>query len=293
MPFPIKLTESSVALKFAPQYIARELGFLGDESIRITEDVHAGPAGSWLVQNLQNGKADIALGGVWLPMVFNQVSEIILKPFAVACRINPAVILKRATDTRTWTWENLYGKRVLLSLAATSQWMFLRGVLKEKGIDLTRIHFVRDLHAETTRELWKSGYGDFFFTEAVAAQEYIESGSAVAATMAEAAGPVPWSVYYATEGFINENSETVAGFRSAINSAVSWLYEQPSEVAVDVLKPYFPSPRTEILVKALDMLKLSRTWPQEDDFEMDALARYESFMVDYGLIDAADFSNVD
>ncbi|MGN8025489.1 ABC transporter substrate-binding protein [Microbacterium sp. 22242] len=288
MTLAVRLTESSTALKFAPQYIARELGMFADHGIGISEEVDAGPAGSWLVRNLHREAADVALGGVWLPYVYNEVSEVPLRPFLVGCRINPAVILARpGSVSGPFQWEHFYEKRVLLSLAATSQWMFLEGVLKEHQLDLNRIRFVRDLHTLTIQDLWRSGYGDYLLAEAATALSLVEEGAAqIASTMAEAAGPVPWSVYYAREDFIRANPAAIDGFRAAISQAVRWLYAQSSDESAKVLQPYFAGMPESRMVTSIDLLKAIGTWPEDGEFESAALDRYQRIMVDYGLLDA-------
>lgn len=104
--------------------------------------------------------------------------------------------------------------------------------------------------------------------------------------MAEAAGPVPWSVYYASEDFIAGNPAAISGFRAAIIEAVAWLYRHSSEEAAKVLQPFFRTARPEHVTRGLDLLKTSRTWPLDAEHEGHALERYKDFMIDYGLLDA-------
>ena len=76
----IHVTESDTALKFSSQYIAEDLGFFDDVGLAVSCDVDAGPGGSWLVDNLISGRAQVAMGGIWLPMLYTQVGLGVLCP---------------------------------------------------------------------------------------------------------------------------------------------------------------------------------------------------------------------
>ncbi|MGZ0152898.1 ABC transporter substrate-binding protein [Kribbella sp. WER1] len=280
----LRLTESSTALKFAPQYVALDLGWFADAGLDVSIDVDAGPAGSWLAENLATGRADVALGGVWLPLLYDQLGRQRLRSFAVLCHRNPAVLLSREPVDEPWSWTRLHGHKVLMSLAATSQWMFLEGVLREHDVDMSRVKFVRDLHVDTTRELWRAGYADFYLVEPLAATQLIGEGSEVATTMAEAAGPVPWSVYYASEEFLTTNRDTIDRFRSVLQRASTWLLEQDVDTVVEVLRRRFAS---EDLGWAVRHFRTHGIWQRTPDFDQDALRRYQRMMLDYGLLDPA------
>jgi NitT/TauT family transport system substrate-binding protein len=284
----LRITESALALKFAPQYVAEDLGFFSDEGLDVQSGIDAGPAGSWLVDNLIADRADVALGGIWMPMLYTQIGIARLSAFAAVCHRNPAVIMQRGTPAAPFAWRSLHGRRVLLSLAATSQWMFLEGVLREAAVDLVRIRFVRDLDVRTTQKLWRAGFADYFFVEPALAEELLEEGFAVATTMAEAGGPVPWSVYYARDDVLNRPAGPMPAFARALDRASAWLIEAPLADVAGRLTRRFPSTPARRVERVVKRFRSTGVWQADMRVCPEATSRYRAMMVRYGLLDGGD-----
>ncbi|SDN76114.1 ABC transporter substrate-binding protein [Ensifer sp. YR511] len=283
MPDKLRITESSPAAKFAPQYVAESLGYFRDEDLDVTFGVDAGPAGSWLADNLVADKADIALGGIWLPFAYRDLGIADLVPFAAVCHRNPAMLVSRTPIHGPFDWAILEGKRLVLALAATSQWMFLEGVLQERGVDLGRVQVVRDLHIETMQRLWKEGLGDFFLAEPTTALALIDAGYVLAATMADAAGPVPWSVYYARRGSVFANSP-MHRFQRAIARAVDWILDGHASDTAAIVAERLKQSNTTVMQRTVQHLIASGTWQRNLNICADATDRYAAMMVRYGLL---------
>lgn len=281
----VRVTQSDAAVKFGALYMAKALGYFAAEGIDIVWDVDAGPGGSWLVDNLVADKAEIALGGIWLPLTYRQLGLCDALPFAALCHRNPGVVLGRTPIADRFDWTMLYGKRVLLSLAATSQWMYLEGVLKEAGIDMTRIKFVRDLHVRTMRSLWAAGYGDFFFTEPLAGEGLAESGETIAFTLAEAAGPVPWSVLYAKAALFRRGDRLGQRFFAAIERAAAWLVQTDPDAVGAALSEFFPKASPPQIARAVKRFRQTGVWSGSMAIDRAASDRYQAMMVAYGLLD--------
>ncbi|MBD9388507.1 ABC transporter substrate-binding protein [Agrobacterium sp. AGB01] len=279
----IRVTESSPAAKFAPQYVAQELGFFDELDLDVVFNIDAGPAGSWLADNLVQNRADIALGGIWLPFAYHDLNIANLAPVAAVCHRNPAFLVSRRPLECVFDWRVLEGKKVLLSLAATSQWMFLEGVLLEHGVDLSKVKFVRDLHIETMRGLWTSGLGDFFLAEPGTAFAMVEQGATIAATLAEAAGPVPWSVYYARAGDIYPEAP-VMRFKSAIEKSVNWILDGNQNDTAKIVARRLGAFDVARMGDIVQHLITSGTWQRSLDIDVEATARYAMMMVNYGLL---------
>jgi NitT/TauT family transport system substrate-binding protein len=282
----LAITESAPAIKFAPQYVAQSMGWFATEDLDVIEGIDAGPGGSWLASNLLSGKADIALGGIWLPMLYRQAGLGNDLPFAAVCHRNPAVLVCRQPQQRAFDWPQLVGKRVLLAMAVTSQWMFLEGVLREHGVDPGAINFVRDLHVDTVRELWRGGYGDYVLVEPATAEELQADGFAIATTLATAGGPVPWSIYYAPAPSLAKGESPVWRFRRAINKATVFLAGCPALEAARVLAGRFPNIPVDAVAGAVEHLRRSGVWQPTVTIDRAATLRYARMMQRYGLLES-------
>lgn len=267
---------------YAPHHVADMLGFFDDEGLEIRTDYNSGPGGSWLSDILVDGHADIARGGVWLPMLYRRsIGD--LRLFGLLCDRNPQALMSRRAGT--FTPADLAGTTVLLPTAATSQWMFFWGVLREHGVDLDRIRFVRDLEVSTMARLWRSGFGDYLLAGPPLSQELVDEGHPVAATLAELGGRVPWSVYYTTRRMTEQHEDRLAGFMRAILRAQRWMADHPAAESADLVAGDFPEIDREVLSRALARMLADGIWIPRAEVPEIPLTRYQGIIRDYGLID--------
>jgi NitT/TauT family transport system substrate-binding protein len=281
----IRLTESGPSLKYAALYVAEDRRYLADEGIEIRTDIDDGPGGSWLVENLIDGSADIALGGIWMPLMYRQSGLGAFIPFAALCHRNAALILGRDKTTHAFSWSDLYGRRVLLSMSATSQWMFLEGLLREQGIDTHKIKFVRDLHIRTTTSLWRAGYGDYYFVDPLDGEQLIDEGAVVAGEMAALGDAVPWSIVYTEETTFYRPDLLIQRFLRALERGQAWLHDADSESIAQLMAPRFKSASAEHIRRVVERLISSGVWQRDLRISPAAVARYQDMMISYGLFD--------
>lgn len=290
MPDRLYATESDTALKFATQYLAEDLGFFAEEDLEVTCDVDAGPGGSWLVDNLIDDKAQIGMGGIWLPILYTQIGLGDFVPFAAACHRSPSVGLGRKPLDGPFSWEKLYGKRVLLSMASTSQWMFLEGLVRRQGFDPGKIKFVRDLDMMTVSKLWRAGYGDYFIVmNPMSAEAFVAEGSVIAFDMAEVADDVPWSVFYTSRKLLDAPSQPIHRYRRAIEKANRWIFDSPQPEVVDQLAKRFSTVPKARIDAVINHFMSTTIWRRDISIDAKATNAYQDIMVSYGLLDHPEF----
>jgi NitT/TauT family transport system substrate-binding protein len=272
------------ALCYAPHHVADALGMFAAQGLDVETNYDSGPGGSWLSDRLLDGAADIARGGVWLPILYRKPLAD-LRLFALLCDRNPQLILARRRYDR-FTLSDLEGQRVLLPAAATSQWMFLEGILRESGADLGRIEFIRDLEVMTMTRLWRAGFGDFILVSPPLSQELAEGGSVVAGSIAELGGRVPWSVYYARQDFLTASGDVIVAFNAALRHAQAWMAEHNGAETADLIAHDFPGRPRELLAAAISRMKADRVWVHSVRLPPDSLGRYQQMIAAYGLADA-------
>lgn len=278
----IRVTTSSLSPSYAPTYLAEELGYFEDENLAVEANSDAGPGSSWLADNLNAGLADIALGGIWIPLMYkNVIGDFPI--FAMVCGRNPQVLMSR-TPIDEFTWQHLYDKKILLSMSSTSQWMFLEGLLSEVEVDISRITFIRDLDKLTTMRLWLAGFADFYLVRPPESEELEDKGFFVATTLAEQGGSVPWSVYYSDPEFISRNGELVTRFSSAIQRSFDWIHDHDSLDVARALKDRFPNIEVSILARSIKRLRDIHIWADTIEIPERSFDRYQRMIARYGLI---------
>jgi NitT/TauT family transport system substrate-binding protein len=206
-----------------------------------------------------------------------------VRAFAQLCARNVQLVLRREGG-RPFAPADLNGRTFLMPAAATSQWMFLAGVLREKGVDLDRVRFVRDLDVKTTTRLWRAGFADYYLASAPLADGLVAEGFDVAADMAALGGPVPWSIYYASPSFLSRHGDAVRRFREALSEAAAWIGAHPAEDVVAAIAADFAAWPRETLRRSVDRLQRDGLWPADNRFAREPLMRYQRMMVDYGVV---------
>lgn len=278
----IRVTPSGPAPNYAPAYLADDLGFFKDENLEVDTSISAGPGSSWLADNLLMGKADIALGGIWIPLAYkNNLGNFPI--FAMVCNRNPQVIMARQ-PLESFSWKDVYHKKFLLSMSSTSQWMFLEGLMKEARVDSSLITFVRDLDKSTTMQLWLSGFADFYLVRSSEAEILEDKGYHIAATLGKIGGPVPWSVYYAVPEFINRSDKPVTRFARAIQNSLDWIHShEPGDIS-NVIQHRFPDTTLSILTRSIKRLHCDNMWAESIKIPEKSFNRYQGMIANYGLI---------
>lgn len=270
---------------YAPHHVAVALGFFGDEGLEVETNYDSGPGGSWLADTLVDGAADLARGGIWLPILYRRrIAD--LRLISLLCDRNPQVFLARKTSS-VFEIRSIEGALVLLPSAATSQWMFLRGVLQERAVDVSATRFIRDLEASTMARLWRAGFGDYILTNPPLADSLIEMGYSIAGTMAEMGGRVPWSVYYASHSFLESNREVAVAFVRALVRAQRWMQARSSRQVTALIAEDFPEIAPLQLESAVERMMKTKIWTGRAELSPEPLSRYQEFIVQYGLTDHA------
>ena len=278
---PLRVTPSAPAPNYAPGYLAEDLGFFADEGLTVDANVVSGPGSSWLADNLLDGRADIALGGIWIPLAYRGLIAD-LDPFALVCARNPQVLIGRR-EVADFDWTDVYGKTVLLPLSSTSQWLYLEGALIGAGFDPTRVVFVRDLEEQAMVRLWRAGLGDYILAFPPLSEDLEDEGYPAVTTLAEGFGDVPWSVYYATAELIRDRPEVVGAFTRAIQRSLDWIHAHAAEDVARVLHRRFPTMPHARLACSVARLQANRVWPRTVEIDREPYMRYQQMIVEYGL----------
>lgn len=271
-------------LSYVPHHVAAHLGLFERYGLNIEINYDSGPGGSWLADMLADGRADIARGGVWIPLMYRGRLEEI-RIFSELCSRNTQVLIGRDAQPN-FSWSNLYGKSVLLPASSTSQWMYFKGVLVEAGIDIEKIRWIRDLDESTTTRLWRGGFCDYYLTYSPLAEELLEDGYHFATDFSLSTGAVPWSVYYTSPGYLAENRGALVAFNRALSEAVAWMDEKGAAATAELIASDFADTGAAHLTAAIRRMHDNGTWTTDMSVIPEPFMRYQGMISDYGLTDA-------
>ena len=270
------------SLTYAPHHVAEKLGYFDAADLDIVLDYASGPGGSWLADVLARDEADIARGGVWIPMMYRGHLED-LRIFAQLCDRNVQILLSRQ-ESPDFDFTDLIGKKVLLPAAATSQWMFLAGLLGERGVDAARIQWLRDLDISTMARLWRSGFADYFLASAPLADQLLSEGHHIAADLGIVGDRVPWSVYYARPSVLEAKKEPLVRFLNALSLASHWISHNGANEVARLIGCDFSEWTQLQIERSVARMQRRHVWLPDVRVPEATLLRYQKMIAAYGLI---------
>lgn len=283
---PFHIASTGHTPTYLPVYMADYLGYFRAEGLTVTTSV----PDPWEValEELDRGNADAVLGGAWLPAIFHDRVRN-YRIFAQVAGRYPLALLSRA-DVPADSFDWLVDKVVLIpSSGGAAAFMFLTGLLRDKGIDLNRITFLRDLSHEMFAELFASGLGDAIVTYMVNARQLIDAGHArLASSLVVSGGEMPNSVYYTTEEVLERDNNAAGRFVRALSRAMTWLEREGTnnEAVCEVLAKEWPEAGQDQLQAIVAEFWETGLWRGGVTVDPAALARWQRLLVDGNLLKA-------
>ncbi len=254
------LTISATAngLNYLPEYLADTTGVFADAGLEVT----AVACDPWtgVLDDLESGAADIALGGLWVPGMYAGTP----RDLTVVCQLNhqaPKAVVHRGTP-RSFTFDDLRGEVVLApGIGGSAPYAVTAGLARESGVDPSGITFLRDLSTPMFVELFHAGLGDAIVLDLVTALEVEAAGTgSIVFRNLEGGGVMPNSVYYARTDRVDELRDRLTRFTACIDAAMTALPSTPSDVVESILTTRWPTRDLAILRDAVAAMTASQLW---------------------------------
>ncbi|MCL2618307.1 MAG: ABC transporter substrate-binding protein [Defluviitaleaceae bacterium] len=257
----VRLNQVVHSIFYAPQYVAMELGFFAEYGIVIELDTGNGADRSMTA--LLSGNADIGLMGTEASFyVFNEGREDFAVPFAqLTAKAGNFLVAREPMPG--FTWDDVRGRTIIGGRLGGMPQMVLEYILREQGIEPgADVEILSNLAFTTTAAAFTGGVGDFTAEFDPSAFMLEQAGIGyVVASLGEAGGAVPYTVYMATRSFISENPQTVQNFTNAVRRAQIWMHEHSAYEAARVIAPHFPENTYDELAVMIQRYKDIGAWP--------------------------------
>lgn len=263
----LNISATAHAPNYLPQYYADTLGLFAERGL----EVRATARDPWtgVLDDLDSGAADVALGGLWVPaMYWNTPRE--LSVFAQVNHQFPKALVTRIPRD-DFSWSDLSGTTVLApGIGGSAPYAFTAGLIREAGVDPAAITFLRDLSTPMFIELFEAGLGDAIVLDLVNAEVLQDNGTGyIAEEYTETGGLGPNSVYYCRTDRFGELSERLVAFTSAVEESMQLMKSlEPSDLD-PLLAEHWPATPAAPLRKACRRMLRSHTW---DTVRIDATA---------------------
>ena len=276
----LRISATAHGINYLPEYYAAASGGFARRGLQVT----ARPRDPWtgVLDDLADGSADLALGGIWAPAMYAGVARDLVTVGQLNGRFPMVIVTRTPVEDFTWSW--MTGHVVLVPGAGgTAMYEFTAGLMREVGVNPAGTRFVRDLSGAMLGELFEGGLGDAFVTDPLTAMDFEQRGVAsIACRLADAGGPMPNSVYYTRRDRVPELQDRLVRFLSAIAEAMATLNSASVDLA-GLLAAEWPDMDGDVLSRAAADLIANGTW---SGIRVDRAAcdRWTGILRDAGLL---------
>ena len=275
----VRLNEVTHSVFYAPQYVAMELGFFEEEGIAI--ELTNGGGADKVMTAVVSGQSDIGLAGPEACIyIYNQGKDDYPRIFAQLTKRDGSFLIGRTDED--FSWEDLRGKTIIGGRKGGVPEMTLEYVMKENGV-VPHVDAVVDTSVQFNlmAGAFTGGQGDYVTLFEPAATEVVNAGQGyLLCSIGEESGEIPYTAYFASQTYLQENGDIIAGFCRALHRAMEWIETHSDEEVAQVMLPQFPDTDLAVLTAVTARHREIDAWNAALTMEQSSLERLESVMTE-------------
>lgn len=281
----VRLNEVVHSVFYAPQYAAQELGFFEEEGLDVTVAIGNGADKSMTA--LLSDSADIALLGTEAGLyVYAEGKEEYPKTFAQLTQRAGNFLVSRKEEPN-FLWTDLEGKSVIGGRLGGMPELVLEYVIKENGMEIGKdMEIINNIDFSSTAGAFLGNVGDYTVEFEPAATTLEQSGSGhIVASLGEASGFLPYTVYMARDAFLEENPDVIEAFTKAIYRGQQWVETHRAAEIAEVILPQFPDSDIETLTTIIERYQAQDTWKTDPTISEDGFRLLQEIMIEGGELE--------
>ncbi|MGO5065422.1 ABC transporter substrate-binding protein [Clostridium sporogenes] len=251
----VKLNEVVRSVFYAPMYVAINEGIFKEEGIEI--ELSTGQGADKTMQQVLSKSADIGFcGPEQIIYIYNQKREDYPILFAQLTQSDGSFLVGKNKE-ENFKWESLKGKKIIGGRPGGMPEMALEYVLKNNGINpKSDVELITNIAFTATAGAFKSGDSDYVaLFEPTASMMEKDKAGYIVSSIGESAGNIPYTCFFSTKSYMENNPETIQKFTNAIYKAQKWMDKHSEEEIAKSIISFFPGSKEDVLVSVLKNYK--------------------------------------
>ncbi|AOR24100.1 ABC transporter substrate-binding protein [Clostridium taeniosporum] len=248
----VRLNEVTRSVFYGPMYVAISEGFFEKEGIAI--NLQTGQGADKVMQAVLSKNADIGFcGPEQVIYINNQGREDYPVVFAGLTQKDGSFLVGRNKESN-FDWNTLKGKEVIGGRPGGVPAMALEYAMKNNNITPnTDVNMITNIDFAAASGAFKGGTGDYVaLFEPTASMLEKEGSGSILASIGENSGVIPYTCFFTTKSYLDNNKETIAKFTKAIYEGQKWYFSHtPEEIADSIIK-YFPGTDRDIIIRVIN-----------------------------------------
>ncbi len=288
----ITLSEVAHSVFYAPQYAAIKLGFFEEEGLEI--DLINGGGADKVMTSVLTGEAQIGFAGPEACIyVLLEGHEDAPKVFAQLTNRDGAFLVGRTDED--FSWENLRGKTIIGGRKGGVPEMTLEYVMRQNGV-IPHEDAVVDTSVQFNMMggAFTGGNGDYVaLFEPTATEVELAGQGYVLASIGEESGNIPYTAYFASQSYMNENPEIIQRFTNAVAKGLKWVAEHSDREVAEMIADQFPDTDISVLETVVGRYRSIDAWKETPVMLKEDLERLETVMETAGeLSERVEFTDL-
>ena len=276
----VTVCEVTHSIFYAPQYVAIEEGYFAEEGLDLT--LVTGFGADKVLTALISGEADIGFMGA-------EASIYAYQEGATDPAVNFAQLTQRAgnflvarEEMPDFKWEDLKGKKVLGGRKGGMPEMVLEYVIKENGMTIGKdMEIINNIDFTSTAGAFLGEVGDYTVEFEPAATTLEQSGKGhIVASLGEASGYVPYTVYMAQDAFLQAHPDVVEAFTRAIYKGQQWVESHSAAEIAKVIQPQFAETDLDTLTTIVERYQKQDTWKTDPTVSPEGFVLIQKIMME-------------
>jgi NitT/TauT family transport system substrate-binding protein len=268
----IVIAEVTHSVFYAPQYVAMSQGFFEEEGLKVSYITT--PGADKVMAALLSKDCQIGLAGAEASIyVYNEGQADYAINFAQLTQKDGNFLVGR-TKIDNFKFSMLSGAEILGGRRGGMPEMVLEYALKQNGLQVGRDDPSKEVNVRTDVQfaalagVFNSGEADYVtLFEPTATLLENDGKGYVLASLGTETGVIPYTNYFATKSYIENNSEIIQKFTNAIYKASQWVYSHTSAQVAEACITYFPDSTLNQLTKVMQRYMDIEAWAKSPVLE--------------------------
>ena len=185
-------------------------------------------------------------------------------------------------------WTDLKGKSVIGGRLGGMPELILEYVVRENGMTKGKdIEIINNIDFSSTAGAFTGNVGDYTVEFEPVASTLEQNGTGhIVASLGEASGYIPYTVYMTNDTFLQEHPEVIEAFTRAIYRGQQWVDSHTANEVAEVILPQFSESDIDTLTTIIDRYKTQDTWKSDPIFSEDGFNLMQDIMDQGGELSA-------
>lgn len=280
----IVLNEVVHSVFYAPLYVALSNGYFEENGIEVT--LVTGNGADKSMTSLLTGESNIILAGAESSMYIesDETSKDLINVAQLTKRAGNFLLAKE--ETSTFTWNDVKGKTIIGGRPGGMPEITLEHILREHGIDPVKdVTIITNLDFTATAGAFATGDYDYTVEFEPNATKIENQGyGTVVASLGVDGGTIPYTSFITTTEYADNNEKSIVKFLTAIQQAIIFIEENPTEDVAKSVTPYFDNISVDEMTKIIERYKTQDTWNKELYCNEDSYIKLEKLLIEAGTL---------